>query len=258
MNFRHFYDSIADLPKCHSVIEEELRLLSRRNAALWKIFGESLPLLAESLLDKLRKEFFYKKQLLFSTLTQTRTVQDDQHYKELEECLERVHKEDAELKFKQEHFKDSVRNSIPKVTDHLVGEDVTFVPIFYDDVVRIPKNSKAVNQFAVSELITENEVQESVAPEIKPEGSHLVVLCHGLQGNHTDMLQIMEKFRQYDQSTIFLTSKANENDHQGELYLMGRRLAEEILEHHKLLTTTTTTKISAISFVAFSTGSCIL
>lgn len=248
MAFRDYYNNIAELPKCHTVMEKEWNAISARIAALWKIFSDSLLQNSDDLMTRFSRQYFNKKELVFKNLTLVKNVDDDQLCKEIEENLEKVHKEGAELFLKQEHFKSTLKGAQPQIGEDYIDEDFSDIPLFYEDIVRIPKNSSVSNQFAEG-----SETKEVVSEEEKPkEGCKLIVLCHGIQGSHSDMLPLAEKIRQYDASNLVLLSDANEHDHQGELYLMGRRLAEEINDHYKLVNSTV--PIKSISFVAFSTG----
>lgn len=217
---------------------------------MWKTLEVLFQIDDPSLTENLRKQYLEKKSELFNILTLTKNIEDGQLNREIEENLEKVHKEEAELKLKQEHFKSSLRAAQPQASENYLGEDLSNVPIFFDDSVRIPKK----NPTSTSES-SESEIQENHEQVQEPtrEGGHLIVLCHGIQGSRADMMPIAERIREYKPDALLLLSSANESDHHGELYLMARRLAEEVSDYFKLVNTTI--PISSISFVVFSTGS---
>ena len=249
MNFRDFYNSIERLPKCHSVIENELAFLSARSISLWKLLGLVILQLSGTVMKTLRSEHYKRTEDMFLLMTQTKNVEDDQLCKEIEHNLEKMHKEDAESKLKQEHFKSCIREFQPKSSTDYIEEDSSDLPLFYEDIVRIPKNTSPANLLDGPPLKVE---EQPVKEEGSEEGRTLIILVHGVQGNHSDMIPVEEKIHEYLPSAIVFQSKANEGDHQCELYLMGRRLAEEVADEYKAISKSL--RINRISFVAFSTG----
>lgn len=248
MNFRDFYNSIGDLPKCHSVIDDEWSAISSRLSSMWKTLSDVLIWGNEPLTKSIKSHYFDQKSQMLSFLTLFKNVPEEQA-KVLEQNLEKLHKDEAEFKLKQEFFKSGLKNVQPQVSEDLLTDDISDIPIFFDDISKIPKKSEA--EISNPE-IKEADTNISEKEEEKKDGYHLVVLCHGVQGNHSDMIQIAAKIRHYKPEYLQLLSKANESDHKGELYLMGRRLAEEVTEHYKLVNTTL--PVTSISFIAFSTG----
>lgn len=236
LKFRDYYNSIASLPKSHAVIEREWSAISTRTSKLWMIATGLITNHAETLMKRFANEFMEKKKELFNLLTLRKTVQDDQLCREIEENIEKIHKEDAELRLKQEYFKSEIRAVQPKTTEDLINDDFSEMPIFFDDIVKLPQNTST----------------EQSQPQEPVEGVPLVVLCHGIQGSPEDMEPIAEKLREYMPASILMLSRANAADHEAELYLMARRFAEELNEYYKALSAST--KVSSINFIAFSTG----
>lgn len=64
-------------------------------------------------------------------------------------------------------------------------------------------------------------------------GLHLFVMCHGLQGSSADMRSFKNIISIALPEAIFLCSEANEEDTECDIFLMGQRLADEIINFVK-------------------------
>lgn len=56
----------------------------------------------------------------------------------------------------------------------------------------------------------------------------LVVLCHGYQGSSYDMMLIKRWIQDSLPDAYYMISRCNEDDTDGDIRLMGQKLAEEI------------------------------
>lgn len=56
----------------------------------------------------------------------------------------------------------------------------------------------------------------------------LVVLCHGFQGSSYDMYLIKRWIMRQIPDAYFLIAKSNEDNTEGDIRIMGKKVAEEI------------------------------
>jgi pimeloyl-ACP methyl ester carboxylesterase len=84
----------------------------------------------------------------------------------------------------------------------------------------------------------------------------LVILCHGLQGTHLDMMKTKHYLCMSNSSIEVVCSRANEDQTTKDIAAMGINLADEV---HKLVSSLTSTrKLLSISFVGHSLGGLII
>ena len=62
-------------------------------------------------------------------------------------------------------------------------------------------------------------------------GVHLVVLVHGFQGNSLDMRMLRNCLFEVKPDMLFLMSRSNEEDTEGDISEMGQLLANEVQEY---------------------------
>jgi Putative serine esterase (DUF676) len=62
-------------------------------------------------------------------------------------------------------------------------------------------------------------------------GSHLIVFCHGFQGNSFDMRLLKNNISLLYPETVFLLSTSNEDQTDGDISEMGLRLAGEVISY---------------------------
>ena len=60
---------------------------------------------------------------------------------------------------------------------------------------------------------------------------HLIVLVHGFQGNSFDLRMLRNNIAVAYPNTMFLCSKINEVSSEGDIGVMGHRLATEVTEY---------------------------
>ena len=110
----------------------------------------------------------------------------------------------------------------------------------------------------IEEIIMESDdMKVKDTPKANVEGSQKVkkelnILVHGLQGKQDDMTMIMLYLDEYMPDSITFASRSNESYPDSEIYLMGRRFAEEMLDQFKALSEIF--EITRMNFIGFSTG----
>ena len=104
-------------------------------------------------------------------------------------------------------------------------------------------------------ILFEDSYASPSAPMPPPQvlaGSHLVVLVHGYDGTPTDLIFLRNHLaKKFHEHTVFMCSKCNESSTKGDIFDMGRRLAQEIRsfndEHYD-------EPFSRLSLVGYSLG----
>mmetsp|Transcript_10566 Transcript_10566/g.10576 ORF Transcript_10566/g.10576 Transcript_10566/m.10576 type:complete len:208 (-) Transcript_10566:633-1256(-) len=68
-------------------------------------------------------------------------------------------------------------------------------------------------------------------PRIQRKGLHLIVLCHGFQGNSFDVRTIRNQIALLRPDCVLMCSHMNEGETEGDIFDMGQRLAREVLSY---------------------------
>lgn len=87
-------------------------------------------------------------------------------------------------------------------------------------------------------------------------GAHLIVFCHGFQGNSFDMRLLKNNISLLYPETIFLLSTSNEDQTDGEISEMGLRLAGEVINY--IQEWIPGSNLGRISFIGHSLGGLII
>lgn len=116
------------------------------------------------------------------------------------------------------------------------------------------KDSNSPKLSIASTTATMDESQEEHRLEVNKQG--YVILCHGYQGNHSDMLKVKHYFHEANPYVHFYCSEANEDKTTIDISEMGVNLAREVEEvvhkayHDQML--------GSISFIGHSLGGVII
>lgn len=273
MRFREYYNSIEDLPKCHSVIERETVLFRQNTETFWKDFEQALYAVSDALTAKLKEEHLSTTSELMELLTMLKNTPSNNLCRQMELNLGKQHQEETQIKVKEDIFQESLKKLQKPIYQTLPLAKLSELPLFYVDQTNKINNFEnppkilPTEQPGTEESKGENEEnkpdedgqmeEEKKKDEtqiLKEEGVSrpLIILCHGLQGNHKDMRKLKWYISEFLPLSICHLSVANESHQDSELYLMGRRLAEEIKEVYKECSAKY--QIGTISFVGHSTG----
>eukprot|EP00744_Colponema_vietnamica_P009335 GILI01013284.1.p1 GENE.GILI01013284.1~~GILI01013284.1.p1 ORF type:complete len:369 (+),score=101.19 GILI01013284.1:46-1107(+) len=87
-------------------------------------------------------------------------------------------------------------------------------------------------------------------------GVHLLVLVHGFQGNSFDMRLMKNNIATLFPDSLFLCSSINEDHTEGDISVMGSRLAQEV--NHHIAEWCPGSTLGRISFIAHSLGGLIV
>lgn len=286
MRFRDFYNSIEELPKCHTVIEREVEKMRENAVMYWILHDKMIDTLRDIIHEDLKKKYMVLKNERLSILTIVKNRPDNAFCRELELGLEKNHKDEAEIKLKLPYMKDFLQQTEQPISKEQPLDNLTDLPIFYLDLTSREKNFSVANKVMTDIKVNSpsSEIQENIdsglddkkieenieemimesddikvkdTPKACVEGSQKVkkelnILVHGLQGKQDDMTMIMLYLDEYMPDSITFGSRSNESYHDSEIYLMGRRFAEEMLDQFKALSEIF--EIIRMNFIGFSTG----
>ena len=172
-----------------------------------------------------------------------------------------------------------------RIEDKKEKEKIKFNPIFFEEVFSRPAGKKNessshivkdevdgekifedMNEFDVHSESTEiepnsvdrsmNRLNSTEQQRGDEEGINLVVLHHGFQGNNLDMLSLKHYFSLKYPKNYYHCAKANEENSEEDISLMGKKLALEIKEFIQVYVPGR--KISKLSFVGHSMGGLII
>jgi len=87
-------------------------------------------------------------------------------------------------------------------------------------------------------------------------GVHLFILCHGFQGNSGDMRLLKNNLSLAHPEALFLSSTANEELTEGDIFEMGERLAAEVKQYIQSFCPISC--LSKVSFIGHSLGGLII
>ena len=98
-------------------------------------------------------------------------------------------------------------------------------------------------------ILSENEIANY-------KGIHLFILVHGFQGNSYDMKLLKNYLNYLHPEAMFLCSSVNEDNTEGDIADMGKRLASEVATF--IQDNLPLTSLGRISFVGHSLGGVII
>ena len=286
MRFRDYYNSIEDLPKCHTVIEKEVACLRQNAINLWRLFENLSSDLHEHIYKDLKSKSETLKSQRLSLLTEYNESSSTESNKIFDMTMEQSHKQISDSKVKDSYIQACMTKTRQSISPH---DSINDTPLFYVDVDGLPAiadgrpmavkrdgrdydgdnediekegmSEKELNVEGVDQS-TMSQAEEEKTPEPTSTGDddkpmkQLNVLVHGLQGSSEDMSKIMIYLDEYMPDSITISAKANEAAADSELFLKGRRLAEELIEFQKDISKTYT--IIKINFIGHSTGKLLL
>lgn len=89
----------------------------------------------------------------------------------------------------------------------------------------------------------------------RENSNHLVVLVHGFQGSSSDMRIVKNMLYVNFSSNLYMCSTVNENDTESSVFILGKRLADEV---HGYLKENCVLNLGRISFIGHSLGGLII
>ena len=267
MKFRAMYNLIEEPVESHLVIEQEIKAFSKSIKELWMSLGEFLLAVGKSVLPGAKERYKRKRSDFRRDLTLTKTVFDSNLQPDQDVDIDKLHRLDSEQKRRQEYFIERIKHSLPCIQNKNFFLSAEFLPVIYQDycykIMQAPAQpaeetgpadpaqpAEDSAEKAGQEMAEEPKPAQTAAPE--EAATDLIYLCHGMQGCHEDMLRLKMFISLQTRNTIIHAAQSYEQDTGVEIYLMGRRFAEEVIEsvaaYRKLHS------IRSISFVAFSLG----
>eukprot|EP00330_Aristerostoma_sp_ATCC50986_P007813 CAMPEP_0114583062 /NCGR_PEP_ID=MMETSP0125-20121206/6886_1 /TAXON_ID=485358 ORGANISM="Aristerostoma sp., Strain ATCC 50986" /NCGR_SAMPLE_ID=MMETSP0125 /ASSEMBLY_ACC=CAM_ASM_000245 /LENGTH=177 /DNA_ID=CAMNT_0001776325 /DNA_START=1288 /DNA_END=1818 /DNA_ORIENTATION=+ len=99
-------------------------------------------------------------------------------------------------------------------------------------------------------------LERTYSRDDKYKGVHLIVLCHGFQGNSWDMRRFKDNIAYLYPESLFLCSSANEDFTEGHIEEMGARLASEVVAYIKEWVPGK--NLGRLSFIGHSLGGVII
>lgn len=290
MKFRSMYNLIEDPVESHLVIEQEIKVFSKSIKALWMSLGDFLLTVGSSLLPEAKERYGQKRAQFRRDLTLTKTVFDSSLQPDQDVDIDKLHRLDSEQKRKQEYFLHRIKHNLPCIQNKNFFLSAEYLPVIYQDycykeLQTPPQTAEALSGLQIAtdkqpELTTaepdlqkqSEEVEQELAIEkqaeemaekppseqaqtarIEESAVDLVYLCHGMQGCHEDMLRLKMFISLQTQNSIIHAAQSYEQDTGAEIYLMGRRFAEEVVE--SVARYKKQSRIRSINFIAFSLGS---
>ncbi len=97
-------------------------------------------------------------------------------------------------------------------------------PILFEEIYIKELEDEAKMKITMEEIEKTFQITEY-------KGVHLIVLCHGFQGNSYDMRLFKNNISIVYPETLFLCSTSNEDTTDGEISEMGLRLAGEVMNY---------------------------
>ena len=127
-----------------------------------------------------------------------------------------------------EHMK-MVFDGFKNVMRDLTKDMQKYEPLIFEDCfVKDVGPTKMMSSF---DLEKHKEIKQKADPsngQVKYKGFHLFVLCHGFHGNSFDVRNFKNVISVVLPDALILSSEANEENSDMDIYTMGHKLAEEI------------------------------
>jgi hypothetical protein len=135
-----------------------------------------------------------------------------------------------------------------KVEDFQVFDDASSLPVLFEQRYDAGEQERGVPQ----------EEHEAPAHAAARRGTHVVVLVHGYLGSSWDLRPFRNYLSILEPSIVTMLSKANEDDTDSDIEVLGFRLAREVSEFLREHLSNARRPLARLSFVCHSIGSIVL
>ena len=232
----------------HSILAD-LSKVSNQIRRIWRKVIKTIQLEPRYIIENLKMEYEIRHMEKIGQSIFLSTIETDDFVSPIEENLFEIH---------QRLLKERESKNYHLETDNIIVQDQEFWkkpvnhPIFFEECLKKkdyipPEHSR-------------NAVEETDFQDFEYEdyyrGCHLFVLVHGFQGSSIDMKLLKNSIATVHPEAIFLLSKKNENDTEGDIEEMGVRLAVEVEEFIEQYCPGSS--LGRLSFIAHSMGGLIV
>lgn len=230
-----------------SQIEYEIKTFSRLSTMLWYSHLPHLFVLNKSLLARLKEKHMQSKrdhvlqQIIGSKVTDPEL--GSSNYKD----IGTIHRDISREKRKNNYCSEMLNFTDRHIEDERLLSRGDDIPILFEEAFMRGDTLDSLNSRVI-------EIEES--EDYQKNKMRVVVLCHGYQGSHVDMLKLSHYFKLVNRDIFYYCSRVNEQDTTEDIGKMGEKLANEIenlvsryLEENRL---------ESISFVGHSLGGLII
>ena len=178
-----------------------------------------------------------------------------------------LHRTISRNKRNSNFYKNLIQFSQNRIEEEKYFERSDSIPIIFEEAFSRPlllvddkSDSTASTSIQDVSLDVKGSVtkgdQQTASIFIKRELYNLVILVHGFQGTHFDMLKIKHYFSTADPKLHFYCAKENEGDTTQDIWEMGLKLAAEISKVIEI--NTKHEDLNSISFIGHSLGGLII
>lgn len=248
--FHRFSQRVAshDAKKIATVIMAELSMVSGQIFQLWHRLQEVIPNCTDSLVSLLKEKYSINKRQLLSHGLLRKVVKSpdlglvaDRRKAELNKTLA-IEKRQSN----SSHDKKGKR-----IIDKRFEVDSKTQPILIEEFCIL---DRSLND-GPSELFGANSTFFSKDGRRRGNSNHLIVLVHGFQGSSSDMRIVKNMLYVNFPNNLYLCSSVNENNTECSIYVLGQRLAQEVMGYLK---ENCVLNLGRISFIGHSLGGLVI
>lgn len=158
-----------------------------------------------------------------------------------------VHKEISREKRKNNFFSNLLSFTDKHIEDDKFVSRSDDIPILFEEAFMRGDSEDCLSPKMIDILEPE---------QYKKNRMRVVILCHGYQGSHVDMLKLVHYFKIINPDVYYYCSRSNEKDTTADIETMGNNLAKEIdlmLKRYQ-----EEDRLESVSFIGHSLGGLII
>lgn len=246
-----------------AILTQDFQLIGGQILTLWQRFLNVLPVLNSEICCYLRQRYENRIADYWRESIFRETCHESEIMFPAEKCLWEVHQRIADHLRKSMHYR--FLEPFP-VTDICLLPASDCRPILFEQRYGSPQQWNAGTEKDKSAIASQSSLQRTKdtthlsakrnhVTRTPVRGIHCVVFVHGFQGNSYDMRLLRNVVSAFYPSIVLLCSSSNEDDTEGCIQAMGKRLAKEItrfLDEWSL-----SNSLERLSFVCHSLGGVI-
>ena len=234
-------------------LDREIKSFARSAMVMWFRITPVLFVLNPVIIKKYRQlGTVAKKERVFQMMIGSK-VMDSSFGGFPKEDVSKMHRNVAREKRRSNYFKSLMSFSPKNVEDDKYYEFQEIMPIIFEETFeRISTQNGKKTGCEMEEDDSLDTLKKIIGGTEDLNSLKIVILCHGFQGSHSDMIKIKHYFKINDPESHYICSKANQSNTTGDISEMGLKLSQEV--DSLLIQSFANETIKSISFVGHSLG----
>lgn len=221
---------------------------SKQLSKVWRKIIKTIQMEPRFLIENLRMDYEVRHMEKIGKCIFFSTIETENFATPIEENLVEIHQELVKNRISQNYH---LNMDTIHIQDLEIWKKPESHPILFEECLR---KTDYIPPEPTKKLLEDNDFQDFEYEDYY-RGCHLFVLVHGFQASSIDMKLLKNSISTVHPEAIFLLSKKNENETEGDIEEMGVRLAAEVEEFIEQYCPGSS--LGRLSFIAHSMGGLI-